>query len=532
MQPLTAPPREHLTEDEVRDLLTRDDVTISAGVELLDGRNQLVDDISASLGAGGNVAHEGREVVHGRCNLPLLQALAWGRDRVRVYVILSDRPLSQNPTMQARFNLGVYVLTTPQTKRGEDPVSYDVQGYDLLQPLLNPVGDTYVVLPAEGVDAIANGDFEAGITGWESNSQFATRATATLASSTSHPASGTKSLEVTWASTAAAPTPNTWVNTLCSFVVGKTYRFEVDAWVPLDGPNEFRFEVDFIAASGWFVPTKGATNHFEWLWTATAASGFPGLGTRNTVAGTKTWIDRFRAIPLSTTCLDAVRNVLELAGVGAPLLVDGTQQPAVLDGPMVWGLTEGDTTTWLDIINDLLDAISYRNLWVDQDGNYRTEPYQDPKTLPVEWPFDVQDEKTNLVGPERTSEQDVWSSANLWTFVRRDMATMPVEGDGIYTVANLDRGPSSQQSLGRVVRKTVYLDAVDQASLVAQGDRVVVEDTAAARKVTLQVDPLPTAGHLDVVQYVDGPISVKAEVVSWVLNLDGSPGTWVLEVMD
>lgn len=527
MQPLTAPPRNRLTEEQVRDLLTRDDATVSAGIELLDGRNQVVADISGDL-VGGSVSHDGRAVVHGTCSLQLQQALAWGRDRVRVYVILSDRPLSQNPTIQARFNLGVYVLTTPQTKRGETPTTYDVQGYDLLQPLLDPVGDTYLVVPEEGAELVTNTGFESGISEWESNSAFGAYTPATLASSTLHPSTGSKSLEVTWPTAA-----HSWVNTFSDqFIVGKTYRFSADVWVPLDGPDEFKFSIVFVTSSPVFVPVKGAFNHWEWLWTATQSECFVGLETFNTTSGQKTWVDDFRISALSTTCLDAVRTLIELAGGGAPLLVDGTQQPAVLDGPMVWGLTEGGETTWLDVINDLLAAISYRELWVDQDGNFRTEPYVDPKVLPIQWTLDVDDETTSLVGPERTSDEDVWSAPNRWKFIRRDMATMPVDGDGVYVVTNMDRGPSSQQSLGRIVRKTVWLDAVDQASLVAQGDRIVVEDTAAARKVTLDVDPLPIAGHLDVVQYVDGVVSAKAEVVSWVLNLDGTSGQWVLEVMD
>ena len=522
MQPLTAPPRDHLTAAEVTHLLTGDQITVATGLELLDSRNQVVADISDDL-VGGSVSHDGRGEVHGSCSLQLQRALAWGRDRVRPYMVLS------NAAVEARFNLGAYVLTTPQTKQGETPTTYDVQGYDLLQPLLDPVGDTYVVIPEEGANVIANSDFESGITGWESNWLFGVRTPATLASSTLHPTSGTKSLEVTWPTT----TGDTWVNTFTSqFIVGKTYRFEADVWVPLDGPDEFKFEVAFVATSEWFVPTKGATNHFEWLWTATVSEGFPGLTTRGAVAGRKTWIDKFRAVALSTTCLDAVRTVIDVAGGGAPLLVDGTQQVAVLDGPMVWALTASSSTRWLDIINDLLAAVGYRELWVDQDGNFRTEPYQDPKTLPSEWTFDLADEKTNLVGDERTLDEDVWSAPNWWRFIRRGMSVAPVEGDGVYTVQNPTRGPSSQASIGRVRRKVVELDAVDQASLVAQGDQIVIEDTAVARTVTLSVDPLPIAGHLDVVTYKDGSVAVKAEVTSWGLNFDGSPGRWVMEVMD
>lgn len=525
MQPLTAPPREHLTEHQVRDLLTGDQVTVSTGLELLDSQNRFVADISADLAVGGKVAHDGRAVVHGTCSLDIQRPLAWGRDRVLVYMTLS------NAAVSARFNLGVYVLTTPQDKRGETPSTFNVQGYDLLQPLLDPIGDTYVVIPEAGADVVTNSTFESGITGWESNPGFGAMVSATLASSTLHPSAGTKTLEVTWPATTSSG-PDSWVNTSGEFIVGKTYKVTADFWVPLDGPDEFAFYVLFHEASPRFVPTKGASNHFEWLWTATVSTGFVGLvATDGTTAGTKTWVDEFHVIPQSTTCLDAVRAVIDFAGGGAPLRIDGTQQVAVLPGPMVWALTDSNPTSWLDVCNDLLDAIGYGRLWVDQDGAYRSEPFTTASQRQVEWTFDLADERTNLVGPERVSDQDVWSAPNKWRFVRRGMSVEPTEGDGLYTVSNAATGPASQQSLGRVRSKVVFLDAVDQAALVAQGDRIVAEDTAATRKVTLSVDPLPIAGHLDVVKYLDGDDAATAEVTSWEIPLDGSAGRWELEVI-
>lgn len=520
MQPLTAPPREHLTEQQVRDLITGDEVTVTAGLELLDSRNRFVADISDDL-VGGKVSHEGRATVHGGCSLDIQRPLAWGRDRVRVYMTLS------NAAVEARFNLGVYVLTTPQDKRGEVPSTFTVQGYDLLQPLQDPIGDTYVVMPEAGADLIADPGFEAGISEWDSNPAFGVYAAATLDWSTSHPSAGSRSLGVTWPTAAQS-----WVNSGSDqFIVGKTYKFAADVWVPLDGPDAFRFDIFLTTASPWFTPVKGAANHFEWLWVATDGFRFFGLAAQNTVAGTRTWVDEFHVTGQSTTCLDAVRTVIDVAGGGAPLLIDGTQQVAVLPGPMVWALTESNPATWLDVCNDLLDAVGYGRLWVDQDGNYRSQPYIPPEQRQVEWTHDLADPKTNLVGPDRTSDQDVWDAPNRWRGVRLGMATQPIEGDGIYTVDNLATGPSSQQSVGRVRRKTVFLNAVDQAALVAQVDRLVAEDTAAARTITLQLDPLPIAGHLDVVRYLDGDDSAVAEVTSWELPLDGSPGRWALEVI-
>jgi hypothetical protein len=74
------------------------------------------------------------------------------------------------------------------------------------------------------------------------------------------------------------------------------------------------------------------------------------------------------------------------------------------------------------------------------------------------------------------------------------------------------------------VKRVVFLDAADQASLVAQGDRIVIEDTQVTRSVDLTIDPLPALGHADVVELVDGGVREKLPVASWSLSLTGEPG--------
>jgi hypothetical protein len=522
VQPLTGPPRDGLTSEQVFDLLTGDEVTVTAGLELLDSSNKLVVDISDDLAEGGRIEHDGRMVVHGSCDLSVTRTLAWGRDRVRPYMTLS------NAAVEARFNLGVYVLTTPQTRRGEDLSTFSVQGYDLLQLLLDPVGDTYLVIPYPGSDLVVNGSVEVDTTGIDSNTGFGAYTAATFARTTSkHSGTGVASLEVTWPTATA-----TWVNwELSGLVVGKTYRITCDVWVPAGG-SDVRIDILFITASPWQTTAKDQWVTLEFLWTATASHVYFGPAVRNTTSGEKTWVDRMTFTPLSTTFLDAVKAVVAASGAGAPVRLDGTEHAAVLPATMVWALTDSAPVTWLQIINDLLASINYRELWVDEDGTYRSEPYVDPKVRPVEWTFDTSDAATNLVGEDSTVDEDVWDSPNRWRFVRRGMAVTPVEGDGIYTVTNQSRGPSSFDSIGRWRRKTVFLDAADQASLVAQGDRVVIEDTATTRTLTYEVDPLPIVGHLDVVRVVDGDSNDKVEVITSTINLDGEPGRWVMEVVE
>jgi hypothetical protein len=69
----------------------------------------------------------------------LTRLLNWGADLVRPYIVVSDGTLS------ARFNLGVYNLSSPVRSLAETPTTYEVQGYDMLLRLSQPVGNAYSI---------------------------------------------------------------------------------------------------------------------------------------------------------------------------------------------------------------------------------------------------------------------------------------------------------------------------------------------------------------------------------------------------
>ena len=371
MQNLTAPPRDSLTAAQVTTLLTGDRLSVAAGLELLDTNNNLVSDITADF-VSGSVDRQNFATVHGTCKLVIARQLAWGKDRVRPYMTLSNAGIS------ARFNLGVFVMTTPDSIRNETPLSYDVSGFDLLYLLQAGPSDTYVV--ASGV-----------------------------------------------------------------------------------------------------------------------------------------------------TYLAAVQGVLTASGVGVGVSLDGTSGATTLPSPMVWCLDPTNPESWLSIINDLLSAISYRGLWANENGTFRSAPYVNPSVRTVEWTLDTSNNKTNLVGDNRKLISDVYGSKNQWKFVRTQMSVQPIIGAGIYIVDNPSTGRTSQAALGRIVRAPAqFLTAADQPSLVAQGDAIVAANQAISRQFEINVDPLPIAGHFDVIQFNDAGDSDKCQVSAWNLPLDGSPGKWTL----
>lgn len=238
--------------------------------------------------------------------------------------------------------------------------------------------------------------------------------------------------------------------------------------------------------------------------------------------------DTYSVVPPSGI-LQGVHDIIAASGVNSMAQFDGNDSN--VPSAMVWALAPSVTPTWLTIANDLLGSVGYDPLWADQDGILRSAPHIDPAGRGVEWVFDTSNPRVNIVGEDRVMQEEVWGVPNKWKFVRRVLTPAPTEGAGIYTVTNQSDGASSIDAVGREVWRVEYLDVADHASLVAQGDRIVADDMSQVRTFTIKVDPLPIAMHRDVVRLIDAGRDDRCIVKSWTLPLDGSQGTWVLEVL-
>lgn len=238
------------------------------------------------------------------------------------------------------------------------------------------------------------------------------------------------------------------------------------------------------------------------------------------------------SVAANTNVLTAVKAALTAAGITAPVLLDSTSAAAVLLSPLTFPLTSSKNPVWLEVVNGLLATISYQGIWCDWDGAFRSGPYLTPDTRPPEWVFNVGDLSVGVVAVARSVTNDVWGVPNWWRFVRNGLTAAPAEGSGQYTVQNTSTGPSSQVSVGRVVHAPVtYLDAVDQASLQAQGDALVATAMRSSEVITAKLSPFPLAWHFDVSTYSDAQLGAdrKAQCRSWSLPLDGSDTDYILE---
>lgn len=143
MQPKVEPCRSQCTEADIEYLLQEaPSVTMSAGMELVDMNLNVLEDRSGDL-AGGSITRQSYADLHAAANLRITGLLDWGANLVRPYVTLTDG------TITARFNLGVYNLASPVRSLAESPTTYDVQGYDMLLRLAQPVGNSYAIVAGD-----------------------------------------------------------------------------------------------------------------------------------------------------------------------------------------------------------------------------------------------------------------------------------------------------------------------------------------------------------------------------------------------
>lgn len=222
MQALTAAPRSGLTEAQVRALLGAPAVSVDYGCEVLAPDLTVRDDLGADF-AGGTVERSMGADVHGTCSLALARALVWGVDLVRPYMVLSGGRTS------ARWNTGVYCLTTPKRVIGSTPETYDVTGYDRLYLLNRQVAADYTVAAGTGYLAAVRQAFtDAGLTGVLVDS---TAEAATL------PAAKTWPLVRVSTNPDDTNTPVTWLRVVNDLLTAINYR---GVWADQDG--QFRCE--------------------------------------------------------------------------------------------------------------------------------------------------------------------------------------------------------------------------------------------------------------------------------------------------
>jgi hypothetical protein len=202
--------------------------------------------------------------------------------------------------------------------------------------------------------------------------------------------------------------------------------------------------------------------------------------------------------------------------------------------PRSWTVT--DDVTWLDVANGLLAAVGFQELACDVYGDAYSEPRVDPKDKAVAWGYDATAADSAVLANEGVMEHDYTQAPNRWVAYRVDPDLGPPQpGDGIATVNNRTRGPTSQARRGIVITRKEQVDAPDQAHLLAHARAMRDADGEIHRLLTITTKPNIWHGHLDVVHVLDPRTDTNGRMSSlrWVTTVTretAQTAHWLREV--
>ena len=231
-------------------------------------------------------------------------------------------------------------------------------------------------------------------------------------------------------------------------------------------------------------------------------------------------IEPFTARAGTTTVLEYVAQLISSRGVNAVGL--DPSRADLLGETRTWAFTEQHTT--LDVINDLLGNVGYDTLAMSTTGVAVAGPILHCGQRPSLWTYDADSDTSSVVVGAGDYDDDCTSTPNHWTFYidSVDRATPISEGDGIYVVQNDSDGPCSIVERGGVFpAEPVRVEALTQADLVAQGDKIVAEEMHAQQRLTLETDLNPYHDHRDVVHVVDSRLGIDGRflVDEWSMDV-------------
>jgi hypothetical protein len=206
-----------------------------------------------------------------------------------------------------------------------------------------------------------------------------------------------------------------------------------------------------------------------------------------------------------------------------------TPSAATLDGDMIWS----PGNNYLQIVNDLLDQITYFSLFLNWDGQMVGAPY----TLPAQRPlvYEFIDGADSIYKPDFSRDADIWNIPNQVILIG--------VGDGttaaLTSVAqNTDPlSPYSTVRRGRIISRTESgVEAVDQAALDAAARRRLVELTSPTRGVEIEHAPVPGLAVNQAARFRREPAGIDARHVVFrtALTLKGNAlaKTTLREVVD
>lgn len=244
-------------------------------------------------------------------------------------------------------------------------------------------------------------------------------------------------------------------------------------------------------------------------------------------------------VPVGSDPAQAAAECIDRAIPGAGVSFSASDELTLK--PLTFPFDPSKPWTYLDVVNTLLNSIGYRQIWVDWEGIFRIEPFEDPQEENAEWVFSLVDENV-IVGEDRAQSVDLFDVPNWFRFVMGNLTTPAVEGVSMFTFQDSSAtNAGSTLNRGRLVRHIESVTATSYLALVQYAKKVIAKMLKPSETFSMSTQPFPMAWHMDIVAYIDpnlGPVAPAYSherhtlALDWSLPLDGRTDmTWTLQTI-
>lgn len=224
---------------------------------------------------------------------------------------------------------------------------------------------------------------------------------------------------------------------------------------------------------------------------------------------TEKWMPS-QLIAEGTAYLDAIEQLLTHCGIS---LVIKTPTSSTIGEPRTWDAG----TSYLDIINGLLDEINYLPLWFNSNGYAMLQPQIIPTASEITHSLNGNDVRS-LLYPQLTKTQDLYNAPNVFTVICEN-----ADKSSILSATAINDNPVSPLSTvrrGRRIHSFTKVDNIaDQAALEEYANLLRWESMGIGETVVATTALLPGFGLGDIVGLVYKNVNGVYLSAGWTMEL-------------
>lgn len=211
-------------------------------------------------------------------------------------------------------------------------------------------------------------------------------------------------------------------------------------------------------------------------------------------------------IGIGTNVVNEVKRML--ADYGVQVLIDDSVKSTSVSREWEIG------TPILDVCNDLLQSINYTSLYVDENGNFISKPYELPSDRFIDFEY-REDDPLNIVENEVVSTLDYFDIPNV--FVKYVNNPDTPELIAVYENVN-PQSPTSTVNRPRNVHSEEVSDVSDVQTLTDMCKRDLETFTSTYHRVTLLTGINPEHGYMNTVYINLNGLSGKFTETDWTME--------------